>query len=317
MDPMPNPLAGLPWLEAAVGWLITAGLRIVLIVALAALVYRIARQTVPPLLRLGLVKPVPGADEAEQRRRCETLTSVFLRTVQVALIVIGGFMVLSVLEVNIAPALAGLSVAGIAVGLGAQSLVRDALAGLFILIENQFAKGDTIRIGSVTGLVEDVNLRRTVLRDLDGAVHFIPNGEIKMVTNLTRDWSRVHLDLRLDFETDLDRAIAVIDQIGQELAADRTWGPQIIAPPQFVRVDRYEDGRLILKVLGETRPGKQWDLTGELLRRLRTGFAAEGLPLPGARPVIANSAPSPAPAGPAPPPPAPPPPGVSTGLPPR
>ena len=315
---MPNPDLGIGLPGAVLDRVAGAALRILLILALAWLVYLIIRQTVPPLIRLGLVKPIPGADEAEQLRRCETLTSVFLRTTQIVLIVIGGFMVLSVLDVPIAPALAGLSVAGIALGLGAQSLVRDGLSGLFILFENQFAKGDTIRVGTVTGLVEDFSLRRTVLRDLDGAVHFVPNGEIKMVTNLTRDWSRVHLDLRLDFETDLDRAIAIVNRIGQDLAADPAWSAQLLAPPKFVRVDKYEEGGLVLKVLGETRAGKQWEVTGELLRRLRSAFAAEAIRLAAARPVIANSAPSPAPPGPpAPPPPSAPPPGAPTGLPPR
>lgn len=276
-------------------WILQAGLRVVLIVGVIVTAYLIARHWLPPLLRLALVKPVPGADESEQVRRFETLTSVFLRTWEVLLLIVAIIMLLAVFGIDITPAVAGLSVVGVAVGLGAQNVVKDCLAGLFILLENQYAKGDVVRFGTVSGMVEDFSLRRTAVRDQDGALHFIPNSEIKVATNLTRDWSRVNIDVTLDFAADLARAIAIVDRVGQELAADPDWSGQIITPPRFIRVDKFTDIGLVLKIGGETRAGKQWVVTGELLRRLHLELTAAGIRPAG--PKVPDPAPSAPPAG--------------------
>ncbi|HEX2174224.1 MAG TPA: mechanosensitive ion channel family protein [Dehalococcoidia bacterium] len=289
---MPQLPPTVPSPETLLALFLQSGARVLLIIAVACIAYLVVRHWFPPLLRLALVKPVPGADQSEQMRRFETLKTVFLHIWLVVVIVLAAFMTLSVFGIDITPAVAGLGVVGVALGLGAQNIVRDCLGGLFILLENQYAVGDTVRFGTISGLVEDFSLRRTAVRDQDGSLHFIPNSEIKVATNLTRDWSRVNVDLALEFAVDLGAAIAVVDRVGRELAEDPEWGPQVISPPKFTRVDKLTDLGIVLKVVGETRAGRQWAVAGELLRRLHAEFVANGIRLAGSKP------PDPAPASP-------------------
>src|SRR4030043_525458 len=163
-------------------------------------------------------------------------------------------MLLSEVGIYIAPVLAGVGIIGLAIGFGAQSLVKDIISGLFILIENQYRKGDVVKIADVSGLVEDINLRRTVLRDLDGIVHVVPNGEIRVASNLTKEWSRVNLNISVAYGEDLDRVITVINRVGQELTNDPQWAPLIIKAPQVLRVDKLGDSGIEIKILGEPQP---------------------------------------------------------------
>ena len=190
------------------------------------------------------------------------------------------FMVLSELEIEIAPILAGVGVAGLAIGFGAQSLVKDLLAGLFIIMENQYRVGDVVKIADVAGLVEDINLRRTVLRDLDGIVHVVPNGEIRVASNFTKEWSRVNLNVSVAYGEDLDRVIPVINRVGKELAEDPEWAPLILKPPQVLRVDNLGESGVDIKILGDTKPIRQWDVMGELRKRLKKAFDEEGIEIP-------------------------------------
>lgn len=137
-----------------------------------------------------------------------------------------------------------------------------------------------VKIAGIWGLVEEVNLRRTVMRDLDGAVHSIPNGEIKTVSNFTRDWSRVNLNISVAYGTDLDHAISVINRVGKELAADEQWGKMIKTPPQVLRVDNLGDSGIELKILGDVQPIKQWDIMGQLRLRIKKAFDEEGIEIP-------------------------------------
>jgi len=184
------------------------------------------------------------------------------------------------LEVPIGPVLAGFGVAGIAVGFGAQYLIRDLIAGIFILWENQYRVGDVARVADIWGLVEEVNLRKTVLRDLDGAVHHVPNGEIRVASNFTRHFSRVNLDVSVSYGTDLDHAISVINRVGQELAGDENWRERIRTVPQVLRVNKLGDSGIDIKILGEVKPLEQWAVTGELRLRLKKAFDAEGIEIP-------------------------------------
>jgi small conductance mechanosensitive channel len=196
------------------------------------------------------------------------------------LVLLAAFMVLAELGLNIAPVLAGAGIAGIAIGFGAQTLVRDLLAGVFVLIENQYARGDVVRIAGVSGMVEDVNLRRTVLRDLDGIVHSVPNGEVRVASNFTRGWSRVNFNVTIGYEQDIDRVRALLDRIGAELAADPEWGPLILEAPKVLRVDAFEESGVALKILAMTKPIRQWDVAGEMRRRIKAAFDAEGIRIP-------------------------------------
>ncbi|HUU08289.1 MAG TPA: mechanosensitive ion channel domain-containing protein, partial [Dehalococcoidales bacterium] len=205
---------------------------------------------------------------------------VFMGLSQVIIITIVTFMVLGELNINIAPILAGLGIAGIAVGFGAQYLIRDLIAGVFILMENQFRVGDVAKIADIAGLVEEVHLRKTVLRDLDGIVHHVPNGEIRVASNYTRRFSRVNLDISVAYGTDLDQAMAVINRVGQELAKDENWKERIITPPQALRVNKFGDSGIDIKILGDVRPIEQWAVMGELRLRLKKAFDKEGIEIP-------------------------------------
>jgi small conductance mechanosensitive channel len=189
-------------------------------------------------------------------------------------------MILSEFEINIAPILAGLGIAGIAVGFGAQYLIRDIIAGVFILLENQYRVGDVAQVADMWGIVEEVHLRKTVLRDLDGAVHHVPNGEIRVASNYTRHFARVNLDVSVAYGTDLDQAIAVINRVGRELAEDENWTERIITPPQALRVNKLGDSGIDIKILGDVRPMEQWAIMGELRLRLKKAFDKEGIEIP-------------------------------------
>ena len=189
-------------------------------------------------------------------------------------------MVVSELGVNIAPLLAVAGVAGIAFGFGGQYLIRDLISGLFVILEDQYRVGDVACVADTCGLVEDINLRRTILRDLDGVVHHIPNGEIAKASNLSKQFSRVNLNIGIDYSSDLEQVIKVVNKIGKELAEDPQWKADILKPPQWVGVDDFADSAIIIKILGDTKPLRQWDITRELRKRLKVAFDKEGIVIP-------------------------------------
>ncbi|MGI2335887.1 MAG: mechanosensitive ion channel family protein [Dehalogenimonas sp.] len=213
-------------------------------------------------------------------RRVKTITGMIVGAMGVVVATLAGFMVLSEFNIDIGPLIASAGVAGVAIGFGAQSLIKDALNGLFIVLEDQFNNGDVIKIAGVSGLVEDLNMRRTVLRDLDGIVHIIPNGQIITVSNYTREWARVNLNVPVAYATDLDQAAEVINRVGKELAADSEFNQMIISAPQVLRIDKFGDSGIEIKILGDVQPMKQWMVTGELRRRLKKAFDQEGIEIP-------------------------------------
>lgn len=220
-----------------------------------------------------------SALEIEKRR--ETLRALGAGTLRVFVVVIGFLMALQALDLDIGPAIAGLGVAGLAISLGAQSLVRDYLAGAFILIENHYAKGDVVKVVDVTGTVEDFTLRRTTLRDLDGTVHTIPNGLIGVSSNLTRVWARINLDLTVAYETDIERASAIVDEVGRGLADEDGWRPRVLEAPRVERIESLGGSGVTLKVLGSVRAADRWTAAGELRKRILHAFAGAGIRIAG------------------------------------
>jgi small conductance mechanosensitive channel len=221
----------------------------------------------------------------------ETIETLGARVIQAFIVVIGVLMVLDVFDYDVAPAIAGLGVVGIAVGFGAQSLVRDYFNGALILIENQFSIGDVVSVAGVTGTVEDLTLRRTTLRDLDGVVHTVPNGEIKVASNRTRTWARINEDVSVAYGTDIDRAIEVVDALGRELEADPVWKRRILEPPRVERVEALGEYGVTLKILGTVRAVDQWAAGGELRKRLLAAFTSNGIEIPYPHRVILSRPP--------------------------
>lgn len=260
-------------------WLGEHGWRIVLIVLLVALTAVGLGEIVPRVVVRTLTRR-PEETEDEAKKRGDTLSRALVGAIQVFAFVIAIFMVLSELGIDIAPILAGAGVVGIAIGFGAQSLVKDIVAGMFIILENQYRVGDWVKIADVDGLVEDVNLRRTVLRDFDGTVHVVPNGEIRVASNLTKEWSRVNMNISVAYGEDLDRVISVINRVGKELAEDPEWTPSIVSPPQALGVDKLGDSGIDIRILGETKPMRPWAISRELRLRLKKAFDKEGIEIP-------------------------------------
>ncbi len=217
--------------------------------------------------------------QVEMERRVRTLQRIVVRVLGAVILLIAALTALDPF-VNIGPAVAGLGVAGIAVGLGAQTLVHDWLAGVFVILENQYNVGDVVQVAGVSGVVEEFSLRRTVLRDLDGVVHSVPNGQITVASNMTRSWARVNLNVEVAYDTDIDRATAVVNAIGQELHNDEAWGPKMLETPAVARVDNLGESGVELKILGQVLPAQQWAVTGELRKRILARFAHEGIEIP-------------------------------------
>jgi small-conductance mechanosensitive channel len=268
----------LTW-EAVVNWLKYPGIRILIILVVGVGLWFALKYFLPPLVRRVIVR-TRGESKEGIKKRTSTLVAVLMGTGRLLIVIVVLFMILSELTVNIAPALAGLGIAGVAVGFGAQYLVRDLIAGIFILLENQYRVGDVAKVADTIGLVEEVNLRRTVLRDLDGILHHVPNGEIRVASNYTRHFARVNLDVSVAYGTDLDHAISVINRVGQELAAEERWAKVIKSAPQVLRVNNLGDSGIDIKILGDVKPLEQWNVMGELRYRIKKAFDAENIEIP-------------------------------------
>lgn len=273
-----------PWNEI-VAWLRSDGFHIVLVVVFAVLALRLARLAIHGILKALLDREATEGTAQELSaievgKRMETLDQLGRNVVRFFVLVVAALMILRELGLDVGPAVAGLGVVGVAVGFGAQSLVRDYLNGALILIENHFSKGDVVSIAGVSGSVEDFSLRRTTLRDLDGVVHTVPNGEIKVASNRTRTWARINQNVTVVFGTDIDRAIEVVDEVGREMAADPVWKRRILEPPRVERVESIDETGITLKILGSVRAAEQWAAGGEFRKRLLAAFADKGIEIP-------------------------------------
>ncbi|MFQ5875250.1 MAG: mechanosensitive ion channel family protein [Dehalococcoidia bacterium] len=274
------PLADIRSASDVLDWLALHGVRIggILVVALVSyLVLRFSSRRVTSII---ITQRLKKELTEEQKKRAQTLSGVFANSGSVLIFVVAMFTIVSELGISIGPLLAGFGVAGIAIGLAGQSLFKDIIRGVLIIIDNQFGKGDVVNIAGKAGIVEDVGVRRTVLRDLDGIVHYVPNSEIGVASNYTREWSRVNLDVPVAYKEDLDQVIQVINRVGKELKQDETWGPLIIEEPKVLRVNNFGSSGIDVKVLGTTKPIQQWGVMGELRKRIKKAFDEEGIEIP-------------------------------------
>ncbi len=261
-------------------WLLEHGARLVLIAVLGLLSLLFTVLAIPHFIKRAVANSSIGQTDDEIAKRADTLITVMVTSMEVLILVVFVFMFLGETGVPIAPALAGVSIVGVAIGFGAQSLVKDVIAGLFVIMENQFRKGDVVSLAGVTGLVEDLNLRRTLLRDADGTVHVVPNGEVKVASNYTKQWSRVNLNIPVAYGTNMEHAIGVINRVCAEMAAEKAWADSFIKTPKVLRVDKLGESAIEIKIMGDTKPSRQWDVTGELRLRLLRVFEKEGIELP-------------------------------------
>ena len=253
-------------------------LQIVLILVGSGLLIRAVRILADRLVRF--VQDDDPLTTNQRELRAVTLAGVFKGVSKIVIVLVAGLTILGILGINTAPLIAGASVAGLAISFGAQNLIRDFISGFFILLENQYRVGDVIRAAGVSGQVEDMNLRITVLRDLEGVAHFIPNGEIKVVSNLAKEWSRAVVNVGVAYKENLDRVVAVLNTVGQELSQDPIFGQGILEPPQVLGVENFGDSQVTLRIVTKTRPLKQWETARELRKRIKAAFDREGIEMP-------------------------------------
>ncbi len=217
---------------------------------------------------------------SEREKRAQTLGRILRQVITVFVWGIAVMSMLSEIGVSIGPILAGAGIAGLAVGFGAQTLVKDLIAGFFVLLENQFRVNDVIKTANVVGTVEAINLRTTVLRDAEGQVHIIPNGSIDVVTNFTRDWSSAVLDIGVAYREDIDRVYEVLRRVGEEMARDPLFGRKLIGGFEYPGVQRFADSAVVVRMAVKTLPQERWNVLAELRRRVKREFDREGIEIP-------------------------------------
>lgn len=253
------------------------GVRVVFIWALAWVAMRLVRQ-VARRIELAVDDGDPST-ETDEEKRGKTIAQLLRSVGRVVVVVIAILLTLDTF-VNIGPLLAGAGILGLAVSFGAQSLVKDVLSGFFMIVENQLHVGDTVEVAGRTGVVERLTLRVVVLRDAEGTAHFIPNSEIRLVSNKTHGWSRVVLDVGVPYEADLDRAVAVLRDEGERLHVDPAWAPRLDGAPEVLGVQALGDSAVQLRMQVRTQPGVQWEVGRELRRRLKLRLEREGMAIP-------------------------------------
>ncbi len=237
-----------------------------------------APSTLQQRARQSLAQIAETSERASQRTR--TLGSVLRHVASIAIWVVAFMMVLAELGVSIGPLLAGAGIIGVALGFGAQSLVRDFLSGVFMLVEDQYGVGDVVDVGEASGVVEQVTLRVTVLRDVEGTVWYVPNGEIRRVGNMSQNWARTILDIEVAYDTEVEHATRVIKAVADEVWRAQTPGAAVIAEPEIWGLEQFGPNAMVLRLAVKTKPGEQWAVGREIRARLKDAFDAEGIVIP-------------------------------------
>lgn len=224
--------------------------------------------------------------QVDEQKREDTLIHIF-RTANAAILwIIGLIVILGELHINIATLLTGAGLIGVVVGLGAQNIIKDYLAGIFIILENQYRVGDIITLnalgvtGGISGVVEDITIRITKLRDLDGNLHIISNGLAGVITNMTFKYANVNVNVGVSYHSDIDNVEKVINEVGLSMAGEDEWKKIILEPIQFLRVDSFDSSAVTVKALGKVQPSNQWTVAGEFRRRLKAAFDKHGIEIP-------------------------------------
>ena len=263
-------------LQRTLQWLSSSGLRVLFIIVLAFIALRVtrllSRRILAPLIRDEL--------EAEAKKRADTLHSLFRYLFSVIITAVTMMMILGEFGIEIGPILAAAGIAGLAVGFGAQHLVQDVISGFFILIDDSIRVGDVVNIAGSGGVVEKVNLRVTVLRDLAGNVHYVRNGQIGVVTNMTKEFSHYVFDIGVAYRENVDEVTAVIREVDNDLRADADFAEDILEPIEILGLDKFADSAVVIKARIKTKPIKQWRIGREFNRRLKKAFDARSIEIP-------------------------------------
>ncbi len=257
-------------------WLAAHGPKILLIVVLTLVAFWLARMVTNRFLS-NIRKKRLGP---EGEKRAETLSSLVRYVLKVIIIIIAGIMVLGELGIEIGPILAAAGVLGLAVGFGAQRLVQDVISGFFILVEDQIRVGDVVQVAGKGGLVEKVNIRMTILRDVAGNVHYVRNSQIDVVTNMTKEFSRYVLDIGVAYREDVDEVIDVIREVDEDLRNDPDFMDDILEPIEVLGLDEFADSAVVIKARIKTKPIKQWRVGREFKRRLKKKFDEKDIEIP-------------------------------------
>jgi small conductance mechanosensitive channel len=253
-------------------------------ILIGAIVYQCAGPLVGWITRLAADKTRKNESKSERKKRLKTLADLFTMAAKILVIITVIYTILEGLNINVTPLLASAGVAGVALGFGAQNIIKDSLAGFFIILENQYRVGDYIEVDGVGipqntsgGTVEKLSIRSTVLRDRDGDVHFIPNGSIVQVVNKTLGFSKVHFTFAVDTKTDTEKLIQIINDTGQQMSKEKKWQDKIINPPHFSEVGNIGKEGFNVTVNGITEPAAQWEVSSEFRRRLLVKMRQEGI----------------------------------------
>ena len=259
-------------------WAAATGVRILALLLLAFVVVRVLSAVI--VRAEGELDVGTGLDALERRKRAQTISTLVRRALTGLIWTTAVLIILRELDVDITPVLTGAGIVGLAIGFGAQTLVRDVITGFFLIVEDQVRVGDVALVNGIEGFVEQINLRTIVLRDVEGVVHVIPNGEIKTLANRTKDFSYYVIDLGIDYDADVERIIALVREAGATVQADPRFAPSILEPVDVLGVDDFKESAVTLKVRIKTVPLKQWEVGRELRRRIKQVFDREGVRIP-------------------------------------
>jgi small-conductance mechanosensitive channel len=269
----------LKW-EQVVGWLLGPGLRILFVLGGAFVITRVLHLLIARLPFFVTPPEGPLAQVVERKKRADTVTRMLSMLVTTVVMSVAVLIVLRELGLDITPILTGGAIAGLAVGFGAQNLVRDVISGFFLIVENQVRVGDVAIINGTGGLVEHIRLRTIVLRSLDGTVHVFPNGAIESLSNMTKDFSFFVLDMGVAYKEDTDRVVEVMREVGEELRSDPGFRERILEPIEILGVDNFADSAVVIRARIKTVPIQQWNVGREYRRRLKKAFDARGIEIP-------------------------------------
>jgi len=263
-------------LEAAKTWALTTGVKIVLVIIFTLILIKVIKVISN---RWSSVFHKKRTDE-EAKKRAETLTSVIQNFLVILVLVIAAITIIGQMGIEIGPLLATAGIAGVAIGLAGQSLIKDIINGFFLLLWDQIRVGDYVQISDKNGTVEMINLKMTILRDFNGNVHYIPNGTIDIVTNMTKDFSRYLFEIGVAYREDVDEVIGIIKEVDSDLRKDPDFKDDILEPIEIFGLDKFADSALIIKARTTTKPIKQWRVAREFNRRLKKKFDEMNIEIP-------------------------------------